>query len=103
MDWVRYNKFDKFIWHTANERQTSPQSGVLLKRKGVKPSVSDITVARQSQGYGGMYLELKSEDGKLSKHQSEFLHDMQEEGYKTYIAWSADEAIQAIKDYLQIT
>ena len=60
MDWVRFNKLDKFIWHTANERSVSPQSGAILKRKGVKAGVSDLTIARQSNGYPGMYLELKA-------------------------------------------
>ena len=102
MDWVRYNKLDKIIWHTANERSVSPQSGSILKRKGVKAGVADLTVARQSNGYPGMYLELKVKGGKLSEHQRIFLHDMEEEGYKTAIAWSSDEAIQCIAEYLNL-
>lgn len=103
MDWVRFNEFDKFIWHTANERYTSPQSGQMLKRKGVKSGVSDITVMRPSKGYFGAFIELKTATGKLSVNQKRFLYDMSAEGYFTACCCCADSAISTIKEYLNIS
>lgn len=86
MDWVRFNKLDDFIWHTANERRCSPQHGAILKRKGQKAGVFDITVARASRGYHGMYLEMKSINGKLSESQNKFMANMYKEGYAVKVA-----------------
>ncbi len=99
-DWVRWNKFDKFIWHTANERQTSIQSGALLKRMGVKSGVSDITISKPSRGYLGAYMEVKIGKNKATQNQINFLKDREEEGYYTSVIWGVDETIERIKWYL---
>jgi hypothetical protein len=101
-DWVRIHKFDNFIFHIANERRTSPQAGALLKRMGVKAGVSDIFIARPSRGYHGMFMEIKSEKGKVSPSQKAFLHNMKMEGYEVAVAYGADEAIAWIQAYLDI-
>lgn len=101
-DWLRYNNLDKIAWHTANERRTSPQAGAILKRMGVMSGVSDITIARPIAPHHGLFLEVKAAKGKLSPAQIEFLTNMKSEGYKTEVAFGADEAIDKIKAYLQI-
>jgi hypothetical protein len=30
MEWVRYNGYQDFIWHVANERAINPYSGSIL-------------------------------------------------------------------------
>lgn len=102
MDWVRYNKLDNVIWHVANERTCSPQSGQILKRKGVKAGVSDLVIARPSGKYHGAFIEVKTAVGKLSPAQKRFLEDMADEGYFTAICYSAESTIETIKEYLHI-
>ena len=102
MDWCRFQKLDSFIWHCANERQTSPQSGSVLKRKGVKAGVADLTIMRASSGKHGAFIELKTATGKLSDSQKKFLDAMGAECYFTATCYSADSAIDTIKEYLQI-
>ena len=101
-DWVRWNKLDSFIWHIANERRTTPQAGSLLKRMGVKAGVADIAVMKAAKGFHGMFIELKTVTGVLSPKQKEFLHSMNENGYLAKVAYSADEAIKTIQEYLGI-
>lgn len=103
MDWVRFNKLDNIIWHVANERQVNPHSGSILKRKGVKSGVADLTIMRPSKNFHGGFIELKSAMGKLSPNQKKFLDDMDAEGYFTACCYSAESAIATIKDYLQLT
>ena len=100
-DWVRAMGYEKFIWHTANERKCSLRAGQRLKRKGVKSGVSDITIARARNGYHGAYIELKTKGGRLTPSQSLFLKDMEQEGYYTNVCYSAIEAIDCIKNYLR--
>ena len=101
MDWVRFNKLDKFIFHVANERATTVYAGSILKRKGVLSGVSDILVLRASEPYHGAAIELKSPNGKLSTNQKTFLETLENEGYFTAVCYSSDEAIKTIQNYLQ--
>lgn len=100
-DWVRLHKLDKIIWHTANERKCSIQYGALLKRMGVIPGVTDITIARAKNGYNGAYLEVKVGKNKPTINQIQFMNAMNEEGYFTKTVYGADETINTIKDYLE--
>lgn len=101
-DWVKLKKLDGIIFHIANERRTSPQQGVMLKRMGVKAGVPDIFVARGCHNYLGCWIELKIAPNKPTPLQLKFIDAMREEGYCCHIAWSAEEAIQQIADYLGI-
>jgi hypothetical protein len=103
MDWIRFKGLDPITMHIANERKSSIQAGALLKRMGVKSGVSDLFIARASREYHGLWLELKSEKGKVSANQSKFMADMVREGYATKVAYSADEAIFIISDYLMMS
>lgn len=99
-DWIRNNKLDDFIFHVANERRCSPQHGAVLKRMGVMAGVADVIVARASRSWNGMFLEMKSENGRISPAQSKFMASMHREGYATLVAYSGQEAIYHIQDYL---
>jgi len=99
-DWVRLNKLDKIIWHTANERRCSISYGAMLKRMGVLPGVADITISRATNGYHGAYIELKMGANKATPTQIEFLNTMNEEGYYTKVVYGVEQAIYAIMEYL---
>jgi len=101
-DWLRAMNLDKVAFHIANERACSPQYGALLKRMGTKAGVSDIFIARKSRAYIGAWIEMKSAKGKLTPKQKEFLEAAAQEGYYTKVAYSSEEAINAIKWYLQM-
>lgn len=104
-DWVSWHKkldprLDAII-HVANERRTSFAQGKILKQKGVKSGVFDVIGFIPSHGYHGIVVELKIKPNKLSKNQEEFgklLHGL---GWCVRIAWSGDELIQIVKDYLK--
>lgn len=102
MDWVRFNKFQDFIWHCANERQCSPQAGSLLKRKGVLAGVSDLFVAKGNGRFLGLFVELKVAGGKLSSAQSKFLETMNANDYLAVVRYGSVETIATIKEYLQL-
>jgi len=103
MDWIRFNKLDDVTYHCANERSTTPQAGALLKRKGVLAGVADVIMMKPSQRWHGLAIELKVKGGKLSPAQSKFLAALNREGYLAKVCWSAEEAIELICKYLNIT
>lgn len=100
-DWIRSRKdIFPFCFHIANERQTSPQQGRILKRMGVKSGVSDIFVGIPSGRFNGMFLELKAGSNVPTDNQEKFMIDMSSQGY--YCIWSCgyEKARESIEHYL---
>lgn len=95
------HRLNKRAIHIANEGNRNFLYAKKLKHMGVTPGVYDIHIARARKGYHGMWLELKSKNGKLSPEQIKFKEEYEEEGYFCAEAWSIDEAIEHIDWYLK--
>ena len=104
VNWFNYQypQYEDDLHHFANERKCSMRQGVTLKRMGVKKGVTDIFIGLPCGGYYGLWLELKTEGGKLSKEQKEFIDRKNARGYLALAAWGFDDAVNAIKDYLSL-
>lgn len=76
------------------------REAVKLKAQGVTKGVWDIFVAIPSCGYHGLWIEFKAGKNKLTKEQKLFGENMREMGYATHVCYSVDEAIAALKEYL---
>lgn len=90
----------KAVFHVANERKSTIQAGVRLKKKGVRSGIPDVFCLVPSKDYHGLLMEFKSEKGKLSKNQEEYLKLFHALGYCVRVPRSANEAISILKNYL---
>lgn len=89
------------VHHVENERRTSWSQGKTRKQKGVKAGIPDIVAPIPRGRFPGLYIEMKSEHGKLSDKQKtmcELLHSL---GHCVRLARSADEAIEIFKKYIK--
>lgn len=89
------------VYHVANERVCSVGAGKKLKSKGVKSGVPDVTINIPSYPYHGLFIELKYGKNVLSEAQAEFGRLAKIQGYQFKVCYSADEAIEELKRYLQ--
>lgn len=100
MEWVRLNPNLKgLVIHIPNEGRRSARYGRVLKDMGMRPGVSDLFIAIQRHGYGGAWIELKSEHGILSELQSKFIEDMARQKYFTSVCRTIESTIDTIKWY----
>ena len=74
-----------------------------LKAEGVKPGVPDICLPVARGKYHGLYIELKTRQGKLSSRQQTWLADLNGQGFKALLCWSWTSARQEIEHYLTLT
>lgn len=112
INWVNFNLPDvaEDIYHFANERFLYPtggshfQYGRKLKRMGVKKGVFDLFLAipKPICQFSGLWLELKTEQGKPTKEQLEFMKRMILRGYEAKIAYGFDDAKNVILNYLDL-
>lgn len=99
-----------FLFAIPNGGKRSITEGIRLKKEGVKKGVSDLFLAIPMDVVEshhpiiyykcGLWIEVKTKSGKISKEQQNWLIKMFELGYETVFVRSVDEGIQAIKDYL---
>jgi len=104
-DWLTWqsknNPILNCIFHVANERKCTPAYGARLKRKGVRSGVPDIVCPIPRGDYHGLWIEMKAKTGRVSEKQKEFMILLHGQGHKVVVAWSGDDAIQLLKDYLR--
>jgi len=106
---AQYCDLKKWRWcHVANERNTSPRRGAMLKKKGVKRGVPDVLIFEDwktpddeftAMGYGpiadgfGIAIELKAPKRYPTPEQREWLADLKARGWLTGIVHTLDEFI----------
>jgi hypothetical protein len=87
--------------YIMNEKKCSKFVGQKLNKQGRLPGASDLFIAYPTNKYYGLFIEMKSEIGKPTKVQLEFLDRMAKVGYFTCCCPGADNAIATIKAYLE--
>lgn len=95
--WLRLKGI--LFYHIPNEGKRSIAQARWLRNMGLQPGMPDICIPHARLGYHGLYIELKSEKGKLTKLQAWWLDVLSREGYLTCVAYGFDEAKQIIEDY----
>jgi hypothetical protein len=73
-----------------------------LKAEGVKKGVPDLFLALPNESHAGLFIELKTETGRASKEQKEWIARLNENGYRAVVCFGYQEAINEIKTYAGI-
>ena len=106
INWCEYNSPRhpelKLIYHVPNGGSRNQLEAVNLKRQGVKAGVPDLNLPVALNGFHGLYIEMKFGKNKTTEKQKWWLEQLQQQGYKTAVCYGADEAIDTIKEYLNI-
>ncbi len=85
------------LWfHVPNSRKQSPRRGAAWKAEGVLAGVSDLILFHNSRAFA---LEIKSENGRLSEAQQEFLDRFNAAGGYAGYAVGVDRAIECLKTW----
>ena len=61
--------------------------------------VPDLFLPVPIGAYHGLFIEMKSDKGRLSENQQWFLNKVELLGYKIAVCYSANEAIKTIENY----
>ena len=99
---LQSNKYPelKLLFHIPNGSNKSKAQAGLFKAMGLKSGVPDLFLPVARQCYHGLFIEMKTSKGVLSKNQEWWLFELQKQGYRYDIARSCEEAIEGLKEYL---
>lgn len=90
------------LMHIPNGGSRDPIEAARLKAAGVKRGVPDLFLPVPRGPYHGLFVEMKSEQGRMSPEQQAWIAALSECGYRAVICVGAESAIGAIQDYLEI-
>jgi hypothetical protein len=71
-----------------------------LKRQGFVNGVADLLLIVPRGDYHGLALEMKAPKGRVSDDQEQMMAVFQSHGWQAMCAWSFDEGVRAITNYL---
>lgn len=104
MIWAAHNTWKhpclRRLLHIPNGGTRNVAEAVHLKRLGVKPGVPDLLLPYPSNGYHGLFIEMKSQKGRPSALQKEWVEWLNANGYMAVVCYGAGEAINALEVYL---
>lgn len=90
------------LYHPANGGKRGLLEAVRLKQAGVLAGIPDLHLPIARHGFHGLWIEMKSATGVVSKSQKNIVADLRAAGHSVHICRSSNEAIEVIKKYLDI-
>ncbi len=102
--WFRqqYPDLKHCLFAVPNGGRRDSATGAKLKAEGVLAGVSDLILLKSNEEYGALLIEMKREDGRLSRAQIEWAADITYYGeYKYVICYSLEDFKKEIEDYLK--
>lgn len=90
----------RWLHHSPNGGQRDAFTGAQMKALGVKPGFPDLILPVRTTTHVGLVIEMKTEEGRTSALQDEWLEHLQDNGWLTIIARSAEDARSLVCLYL---
>ena len=93
----------KLLYHVPNERRCTPQQGRQLKLMGVRSGVPDLCLPVARAGFHGLFIEMKTQGGRVSENQNFWIENLTAQGYECHVCYSWVDAVEVLQAYLTDT
>lgn len=90
------------LYANPNGGARNPITGAMLKAEGTRRGIPDLFLAVARHGFHGLYLEMKTSKGILSRDQKAWIEALQAQVYRVEVCRSVAEAIEVFRDYLDL-
>lgn len=97
---VHYDSYPvlRLMFHPPMEK-----ARFLFEKDFIRHGIPDLVLPVARKGYHGLFIELKREKGgKVTPEQSEYIEELNNQGYFACVACGLDEAVGVIRWYLDI-
>lgn len=97
----QYSQIDNYLYGIEHEGKKHPITAYRHKKLGVKGGISDYLFLYNNGKHPCLWLEFKAAKNTLSPKQKVFKEIAESQGHAYITAWSAEEGINAILNYLE--
>ena len=94
--WMKENYPDLTIYHIPNGEKRDVKTGVKLKNLGVLPGVFDLYCMDLK-----LYIEIKTDNGKLSDDQKWFSSKAKDTGHDIIIGFGLEDVCRKFEDFVK--
>ena len=102
IQWCKTRPELQFLFHIPNENTAGIRWGIRNRKMGVKSGVPDLMLPIPSQGYHGLFVEMKAMNGEVSPNQRKWIDALNGFGYLAVVAYGWEDAKCRILDYLNL-
>lgn len=99
INWFKVQYPNHMIFHIPNGGKRSMREAVKFKKMGVLAGVPDLFIPEIYGCKHGLFIELKSEKGKVSKNQTDVIVKLQSRGYRVEVCNGFHEFVTACRRY----
>lgn len=97
---ANYSLPESVLMASQAQGQRTKKNASRLKAEGMRAGQPDLLLAVSRHGSHGLWVEMKTEIGRLTDSQKEFLKMVSEQGYATAVCRGAGPARAVIEKYL---
>jgi len=97
---MQYPHYAELLHHSPNGGRRNLREAARFKAMGTKAGFPDLFLAVASQGYHGLFVEMKSEKGRQSEAQKQWQHSVEWQCYRYEVCRNIEEFIDVINNYL---
>ena len=90
----------KLLHAVPNGGKRDIVTAIKLRNEGVKPGVPDMFLPVARNGWHGLFIEMKTEEGRLSPLQKEWIAELEKQGYFVAVCRGWEMAKETLKEYL---
>lgn len=98
---LKYPRLRDFLWHYPSGGYRTGREASKFKKMGVKAGVPDLMLMVPSNGYHGLFIELKVGTNDLTEDQELMLWGLKEKGYKVAVARTTSDFLDICGDYFK--
>ena len=101
VQWCRTDPRFQFLFHIPTESVGGQGWMVRNRQMGVRAGVPDLFYPVPAGGYHGLFIEMKTEKGRLDPKQKRWIEILEAFGYKCVVAHGWEEAKNALLEYVK--
>lgn len=90
------------LFHIPNGGKRDAREAARLKKMGVKAGVPDLFLPVARGKFHGLFIEMKSPEGTVSKFQTEWITELGKQGYDTAVCYGFEQAQEKLIQYLTL-
>ena len=98
---LQYPQFSDRLHHSPNGGRRNAREGARFKAMGTRAGFPDLFLAVARDGWHGLFVEMKSDEGRQSAGQREWQRIAAEEGYRYEVCRSFDDFEKIVNEYLK--
>ena len=92
----------KYLYAIPNGAMSSARQAIWFKAEGLRKGAPDLCLPVPRGGYIGLYIEMKTEAGKPTLEQMEWLEFLNGQGYLAALVYGYDQAVETLTHYLNL-